>query len=78
MSRTGESSKASTLSTCATQAPQWTTPVSGLHVIASDGVASLDDIRQTYEAGLSGVIIGRALYEGQVALEDALRIEANE
>jgi phosphoribosylformimino-5-aminoimidazole carboxamide ribotide isomerase len=45
-----------------------------LHVIASGGVASLDDVRQTYEAGLSGVIIGRALYEGQVALEDALRI----
>jgi phosphoribosylformimino-5-aminoimidazole carboxamide ribotide isomerase len=47
----------------------------GLHVIASGGVASLDDVRQTYEAGLSGVIIGRALYEGQVALEDALRLE---
>ncbi|MCP4537447.1 MAG: 1-(5-phosphoribosyl)-5-[(5-phosphoribosylamino)methylideneamino] imidazole-4-carboxamide isomerase [Chloroflexi bacterium] len=50
----------------------------GLHVIASGGVAGLKDVRQTYEAGLSGVIIGRALYEGQVALEDALRIEANE
>lgn len=49
----------------------------GLHVIASGGVASLEDVRQTYEAGLSGVIIGRALYEGQVALRDALRIEAN-
>ncbi len=46
----------------------------GLHVIASGGVASLEDVRQTYKAGLSGVIIGRALYEGQVALEDALLI----
>jgi phosphoribosylformimino-5-aminoimidazole carboxamide ribotide isomerase len=49
----------------------------GFHVIASGGVASLEDVRQTYEAGLSGVIIGRALYEGQVTLENALQIEAN-
>jgi phosphoribosylformimino-5-aminoimidazole carboxamide ribotide isomerase len=45
-----------------------------LHVIASGGVAGLGDVRRTYEAGLSGVIIGRALYEGQVALGDALRV----
>jgi phosphoribosylformimino-5-aminoimidazole carboxamide ribotide isomerase len=45
-----------------------------LHVIASGGVASLVDVRQAYQAGLSGVIIGRALYEGQVALEEALRV----
>lgn len=48
--------------------------VPSLHVVASGGVASLEDVRQAYEAGLSGVIIGRALYEGQVALEDALRV----
>ena len=47
----------------------------GLNVIASGGVASLEDVRRAYEAGLSGVIIGRALYEGQVTLEDALRGE---
>jgi len=46
----------------------------GLHVIASGGVASLEDVRRTYETGLSGIIIGRALYEGQVALDDALRL----
>ena len=46
----------------------------GLNVIASGGVASLEDVRRAYEAGLSGVIIGRALYEGQVTLEDALRV----
>jgi len=46
----------------------------GLNVIASGGVASLQDVQQTYDAGLSGVIIGRALYEGHVALEDALRV----
>jgi len=47
----------------------------GLHVIASGGVVTLHDVRRAYQAGLSGVIIGRALYEGQVALEDALRVE---
>lgn len=48
----------------------------GVDVIASGGVASLEDVRRTYEAGLSGVIIGRALYEGHVALGDALRVGA--
>ena len=48
-----------------------------LHIIASGGVASLEDVRRAYEAGLSGVIIGRALYEGQVALEDALGVDAD-
>ena len=50
----------------------------GLRVIASGGVASLEDVRRAYHAGLSGVIIGRALYEGQVTLEDALRVEMAE
>lgn len=46
----------------------------GLNVIVAGGVASLADVRRTRQAGLEGVIIGRALYEGQVALEDALRV----
>ena len=44
----------------------------GLNVVASGGVADLDDVRRARAAGLSGVIIGRALYEGDVTLEDAL------
>jgi len=46
----------------------------GLRVIASGGVARLEDIRQVYEAGLSGVIVGRALYEGSLTLEEALAV----
>lgn len=46
---------------------------SGLDVIASGGVASLADVRAVRDAGLSGVIIGRALYEGQIDLREALR-----
>ena len=38
----------------------------GLKVIAAGGVASLNDIRKARKAGLSGSIIGRALYEGEV------------
>jgi phosphoribosylformimino-5-aminoimidazole carboxamide ribotide isomerase len=41
---------------------------SGLQVIASGGVASLEDIEQVQAAGLAGVILGRALYEGTVEL----------
>jgi phosphoribosylformimino-5-aminoimidazole carboxamide ribotide isomerase len=44
----------------------------GLRVIASGGVASLQDVRRVRAAGLSGVIIGRALYEGQIELQEAL------
>jgi phosphoribosylformimino-5-aminoimidazole carboxamide ribotide isomerase len=46
----------------------------GLLVIASGGVRSLDDVTQTFHANLSGIIIGRALYDGQVDLADALRV----
>ena len=46
----------------------------GLRVIASGGVASLDDIRGVREAGLHGVIVGRALYEGLFTLEAALEV----
>ena len=44
----------------------------GLDIIASGGIATLDDVRQIKEAGLSGVIIGRALYEEQISLKEAL------
>lgn len=44
-------------------------------VIASGGIAALDDVRRLRaleEEGLEGVIVGRALYEGRVRLEDLL------
>ncbi len=45
----------------------------GLKVVASGGVSSLEDVRIVREAGLAGVIIGRALYEGRVVLKEALK-----
>jgi phosphoribosylformimino-5-aminoimidazole carboxamide ribotide isomerase len=44
----------------------------GARVIASGGVASLDDLRRIAGAGLAGVIVGRALYEGRFDLSQAL------
>lgn len=47
---------------------------SGLDVIASGGVHTLDDVRAVKEAGLAGVIIGRALYDRTVKLGEALQV----
>lgn len=44
----------------------------GLRVIASGGVKTLSDVQRVRDAGLAGVIIGRALYEGHIELSDAL------
>ena len=46
----------------------------GLRVVGSGGVSTLEDVRRVKEAGLAGVIIGRALYEGKLSLEEALKI----
>jgi len=46
-------------------------------VIASGGVTSLGDvkaIRELADAGVSGMIIGRALYEGTIALPEAIAV----
>jgi len=44
-----------------------------MRVIASGGVDSLEDIRRVRQAGLPGVIVGRALYDGKFSLEEALQ-----
>lgn len=46
--------------------------ISGLDVIASGGVHALSDVIAAKEAGLSGAIVGRALYEGTIDLKAAL------
>ncbi|MEZ4590916.1 MAG: 1-(5-phosphoribosyl)-5-[(5-phosphoribosylamino)methylideneamino]imidazole-4-carboxamide isomerase [Chloroflexota bacterium] len=51
--------------------------VTGLDIIASGGVASLEDIRRTHaqaEHGIVGVITGRAIYDGRIELEEALNL----
>ena len=44
--------------------------VTGMQVVASGGVSTLEDVRRTQKAGLAGVIIGRALYEGKLSIEE--------
>jgi phosphoribosylformimino-5-aminoimidazole carboxamide ribotide isomerase len=46
--------------------------MSGMDVIASGGVHTLDDVMAARDANLSGVIIGSALYEGTIDLKVAL------
>lgn len=46
----------------------------GLSVIASGGTATLQDITCVRAARLSGVIVGRALYEGNFSLQEALNV----
>lgn len=43
-------------------------------VIASGGVTTIDDLKKLAAQATHGAIIGRALYEGTIRLEDALRI----
>ena len=45
----------------------------GLPVVASGGVASLEDIAACRAAGLAGVIVGKALYERRIDLAAAIR-----
>ncbi len=54
---------------------------SGVKVIASGGVASLDDIKNLKAVetkGVEGCIIGKAIYTGAVDLQEALRVAKGE
>ena len=51
--------------------------VAGFPVVASGGIATLDDLRALAELGpdvIEGAITGRALYEGAFTLEEALEV----
>ena len=45
---------------------------SGLNVVVSGGVSSSNDISRARKEGLAGIIVGRALYAGEISLKDAL------
>ena len=49
------------------------TEKTGLDVIASGGVSCMEDLDMLYENGISGVIIGKALYENKIHLTEALK-----
>ncbi len=43
-----------------------------MKLIASGGVSSVEEIRQLEKIGCYGVVLGKAIYENQIALEDIL------
>lgn len=46
----------------------------GCNIIASGGVASLDDIRALEQAGMYGAICGKSLYAGTLRLAEAIAV----
>jgi len=54
--------------------------VPGVNIIASGGMSSLNDVRKLKEIepyGVTGVIIGKALYTGDILLEEAITEASN-
>ena len=52
--------------------------IEGLHIMASGGVSTLEEIAELRRMGLYGVILGRALYTGALDLAAALRVGRGE
>jgi phosphoribosylformimino-5-aminoimidazole carboxamide ribotide isomerase len=46
----------------------------GLEIIASGGMSRLEDVQSVARAGAAGVIIGKALYTGDISLPEAIRL----
>ena len=45
-----------------------------IHIIASGGISCMEDIDRLEEANISGVIIGKAIYEGRIGLKELGRM----
>jgi phosphoribosylformimino-5-aminoimidazole carboxamide ribotide isomerase len=43
-------------------------------VIASGGVAGIEDVSRCLEIGCAGVIVGKAMYEGKIDLSEAIEV----
>jgi phosphoribosylformimino-5-aminoimidazole carboxamide ribotide isomerase len=48
-----------------------------IHLIASGGVSSMHDLEELKKAGVHGVIVGKAIYEGRVQLKDLSALTFN-
>ncbi len=47
---------------------------SGLQVVVSGGVSSIRDVEEAQSQGLYGIILGKALYDGEIDLKQALSV----
>ena len=48
------------------------TEATGLDIIASGGISSMEDLQQLQENGIRGAIIGKAIYEKRIDLRQAV------
>ena len=48
------------------------TEKTGMNIIASGGVSSMEDLRNLNNAGIKGAIIGKAIYENRVTVKEAV------
>ncbi len=48
------------------------TEKTGMNIIASGGVSSMEDLRNLNNAGIKGAIIGKAIYENRVNVKEAV------
>jgi phosphoribosylformimino-5-aminoimidazole carboxamide ribotide isomerase len=46
-----------------------------LHLIASGGVSCMDDLIELRRIGVDGVIVGKAIYEGKIQLEELSQLQ---
>ena len=52
--------------------------IKGLDIIASGGITYADEIRTLNGMGISGAIVGKAVYEGKLSLKEALEAAGGE
>ena len=52
----------------------WLFRETGLDIVVSGGISSLQDLKRVKESGLNGAILGRAFYDGAVDIAEALRV----
>ena len=50
------------------------TAETGMDIIASGGVSSMEDLRRLRDEGIQGAIIGKAWYEKRIDLQEAVRL----
>lgn len=48
----------------------------GLHFIASGGVSTLKDLEDLQQIGCAGVIVGKAIYEGRITLQELKKFQS--
>ncbi len=67
-------SKDGMLSGCNMEAYEKLCKFSGLNIIASGGISSIDELIKLKSIGCHGAIVGKALYEGKISLGEAINI----